>query len=317
MIEESLDYSYLEKKLLTIMAARIETALARARLVEPLASAVTHAVLPTGKCIRPLLALMICRDLGGDELTFIDSAISIELTHCASLVHDDLPALDDDDERRGRPSCHKAFGEGTAVLAGDLLYSLAVQLLANAGDFDDRQRVANISALSGAYIEVLDGQQCDLSGAENEEELLHLYFKKTGSLFAAAVRMGVIAAGLPRSVQQLGERFGMWIGLYFQVSDDLIDVYGTDEQRGRAGSSDERNNRNTSARVEGRIAPEDLLDRARREIMKLLEELAQHRHDSGQGIGAEVMGGTTYVLQKIFSRGEIAGRSGQTERVIN
>lgn len=222
---------------------RIEVALAEAvgRLTADcapprLAAAMTHAVLPGGARVRPQLCLSVALACGEDKTVLSDAAAAaVELIHCASLVHDDLPCFDDADVRRGRPSVHRAHGEPLAVLAGDALIVLAFETLARAGRVDAGRSAALTLALARAT--GMPGGICAGQAWESEAEIdLAAYHRaKTGSLFVAATRMGAIAAGAdPEPWTELGAR----IGEAFQVADDLHDVLSGEVDLGKPCGQD-------------------------------------------------------------------------------
>ncbi len=215
---------------------------------ERLRQAMRHAVLAGGKRIRPLLVYAAGR-LAGAELRNLDAAAAaVELVHCYSLVHDDLPAMDDDDLRRGRPTLHKAFDEATAILAGDALLALAFQCLADAAaDYPDSRAVtASLRVLAHASggAGMVGGQMLDIAmaGSYPDKALVEQMFSlKTGALIHAAVMMGGYASRQAPD-QQLSARlshFGTAIGLCFQVQDDILDVTGDTARLGKPQGSDE------------------------------------------------------------------------------
>jgi geranylgeranyl diphosphate synthase, type II len=177
-----------------------------------------------GKRIRPVLCLAVAEAAGGTVESALPVATALELTHTFSLVHDDLPGLDDDDLRRGRPSAHVAFGEGVAVLAGDALLAEAFRLVAS----DTRPEPAR--ELSAAVLGMIGGQYRDVTGDDADLEALHRL--KTGRLLAAAVGLGLWAAGVPAEEQGAWRAFGDELGLLFQVVDDLLDGDGYVERIG-------------------------------------------------------------------------------------
>jgi geranylgeranyl pyrophosphate synthase len=189
------------------------------RLVE----AMRYATLGPGKRLRAALAMAACDAVGGAPAPGLAAAASVELLHTYTLVHDDLPAMDDDDERRGRPTVHRAFDEATAILAGDGLLTAAfaalVDLGASAGD-----AVAVLARRSGAA-ELLAGQALDLAASAAIEltALERIHTGKTGALFAAACEIGAIAGGAPASLRRLLADYGMALGVAFQHADDLDD----------------------------------------------------------------------------------------------
>jgi len=183
-----------------------------------LEEALRYALEPGGKRIRPVLCLAVAEAAGGTFEECLPAAAALELVHSFSLVHDDLPALDDDAERRGRPSAHVAFGEGVALLAGDALLAEATRLVLR---YDD-PRIAR--ELVTATLGMIGGQYRDITGDDGDLEALHRL--KTGRLFVAAVRMGLDVARVPEPDRGPWLRFGDEVGLLFQVVDDLLDGDG-------------------------------------------------------------------------------------------
>ncbi len=202
-----------------------------------LLKAMRYAVLSGGKRFRPLLTLSSGECFGAAQEIVLPFACALELIHNYSLVHDDLPSLDNDDTRRGQPSCHKAFGEDIALLAGDSLLTLAFEVIANTPvDVDllpRKERVLReISHLSGMN-GLIGGQLMDITLSEEEltEDILHdLIFKKTGALITAAVKTGAVIGGADDSQLEAISQFGRNIGLAFQIRDDIHD-FALDEER--------------------------------------------------------------------------------------
>jgi len=181
-----------------------------------------------GKRIRPVLCLAVAEAGGGSVDDALPAAAAIELVHTFSLVHDDLPALDDDDERRGRPSAHIAFGEGVALLAGDALLAEAVRLALTYESADIARELVD------ATLGMIGGQHRDITGDDADLEELHRL--KTGRLFVAAVRMGLGVAGVGDDEREPWLAFGDEVGLLFQVVDDVLDGDGYAERLGREGA---------------------------------------------------------------------------------
>ena len=200
--------------------ARIEAALSDALgddAAPLLAESMRYSLLDGGKRIRPCLLLLIARMLGGREETAMPFACALEMIHCYSMIHDDLPAMDNDAMRRGRPSSHVRFGEANAILAGDGLLTKAALLLAKQDGFDAAKR----AILSGAY-DMVSGQSDDLNLKERSAETLErIHRRKTGALFVAACRAGAYVSD-PSCADRMGE-FGDTLGLLFQMTDDLLD----------------------------------------------------------------------------------------------
>jgi geranylgeranyl diphosphate synthase, type II len=194
-----------------------------------LEDALRYSLESGGKRVRPVLCLAVAEAGGARVEAALPAAAALELVHTFSLVHDDLPALDDDDERRGRPSAHVAYGEGVALLAGDALLAEAVRLaLAYEGNEIARELVA-------ATLGMIGGQHRDVTGDDGDLEGLHRL--KTGRLFVAAVRLGLEVAAVPESERTGWLAFGDEVGLLFQVVDDLLDGDGYVDRLGREGAS--------------------------------------------------------------------------------
>jgi len=183
-----------------------------------LEEALRYALETGGKRIRPLLCLAVAQAAGGDVDDALPAAAAVELVHTFSLVHDDLPALDDDPERRGRPSAHVVFGEGVALLAGDALLAEAFRL---ALSYEDPTVARELVA---AALGMIGGQHRDITG--DDDDLAELHRLKTGRLFAASVGLGLRAAGVPDGEQASWRAFGDELGLLFQVLDDILDEDG-------------------------------------------------------------------------------------------
>jgi geranylgeranyl pyrophosphate synthase len=223
--------------------ADLANRLAKADLPENLRAAVMYSSLDGGKRLRPVLTLLCCEAMGGNRQAVMPAASAIELIHCFSLVHDDLPAMDDDDLRRGKPTLHKHAGEAMAILAGDVMVSLAFEFIAAAPGLDGDARAALTAELARATTGMISGQVYDTIGGlpANLKEIdrLHLIHRhKTGALIRAACRMGAIGGGA--SPQQLAAltRYGESMGLMFQVIDDLLDVTQSTEHTGKATGKD-------------------------------------------------------------------------------
>ena len=227
----------------TRVDAALEAALALPANPEPrLAAGMRHAVLLGGKRMRPLLVHASGHACGANPDALDAPATAIELIHAYSLVHDDLPAMDDDALRRGQPTVHVAFGQATAILVGDALQSLAFQVLADAPVPDDR-RVAMLHELAVAAGAggMCGGQALDLAATGTGpglQALERLHALKTGALIRAAVRLGAIAAGVDAATRERLDRFADALGLAFQVRDDLLDVEGDSATLGKTPGKD-------------------------------------------------------------------------------
>ncbi len=190
----------------------------------PLTDAMAYAVLGDGKRMRPCMTLAACTAAGGDDEHAMAAAIALELVHAYSLVHDDLPAMDDDDERRGRPTVHVRWDEATGILAGDALLTDAFAVLAEGGAPDRRLRCVAELARAAGYAGMVGGQVLDIAAPQPEiGALRQMHALKTGQLFVAACRMGAILAGADDRVVERLATFGGLVGEAFQVSDDMLD----------------------------------------------------------------------------------------------
>ncbi|HWE38767.1 MAG TPA: farnesyl diphosphate synthase [Isosphaeraceae bacterium] len=208
-----------------------------------LAEALRYCLLGGGKRLRPVLALLAADACGADLEVALPSAVALEMVHTYSLVHDDLPSMDDDDLRRGRPTCHKKFDEATAVLAGDGLLTLAFEVIVR-GTRPAEAAVGCVRALAEAAgpAGMVGGQMADLE-AEGRTDgtvaaLEAIHRRKTGALLRAALRMGAIAAQAPEPTVRALEAYGQGIGLAFQIVDDLLDVEGDEAKLGKRVGKD-------------------------------------------------------------------------------
>jgi geranylgeranyl diphosphate synthase, type II len=210
-----------------------------------LEDAMRYSLLAGGKRIRPVLALATAIALGHDPVVMLPMAGAIELIHTYSLIHDDLPAMDDDDLRRGQPSCHKVFGEDVAILAGDALYAEAIRLLLSdqVGEPANLLRVARHLAAATGVDGMVGGQYIDVAGSapEGPDGLRRLHELKTGRLIAASVQC-VLALDSPQEPATIEafSAFATELGVLFQIVDDILDVTGSQDALGKRQGSDER-----------------------------------------------------------------------------
>ncbi len=240
---------------------------------DSLAQAMRYAVLGGGKRLRPLLVHAAGQALGVVPDHLDPAACAIELVHAYSLVHDDLPAMDDDDLRRGRPTVHKAFDEATAILAGDALQSLAFDVLATGDDagLDAGIVLAQCRALaaSAGHAGMVGGQAVDLALVGHQptlDQLTDMHRLKTGALIACAVRLGALAAGADATPATLAalDRFALDLGLAFQIQDDVLDDIGDSAVTGKAVGADRERGKPTYTALLGVAA-------AQREATRLLD----------------------------------------------
>jgi len=207
-----------------------------------LTQAIRYSVLSGGKRLRPLL-VYLASELGGAPPEAKDTvSCSVELIHCYSLIHDDLPAMDDDSLRRGKPTCHKKFGEAIAILAGDALQPLAYTLITGSNQIEEKIQVKLVSTLSKAcgWDGMVEGQILDISHHDylSLEDLDSMHMKKTGILIIACLEMGGMISNLPETEIKLLKQFGKKVGLAFQIRDDIIDLESPSEISGKSQGSD-------------------------------------------------------------------------------
>ena len=232
-----------------------------------LQEAMRYSLLGGGKRIRPVLTLEMARLGGIDWHLALPYACALELVHTYSLIHDDLPCMDDDDLRRGKPTCHKAYGETLAVLAGDALQPEAFRLIAEAPCMSAESRVEAIRVLSHAAGAdgMVAGQVIDtLCGVSTQQELTGMYRLKTGVMISAAAELGCVASGMPATMRQQAIAFADKLGLAFQIRDDMLDVIGNAGEFGKPIGSD---------KDEGKVTYMDLLGLD--DCGKLIHELTE------------------------------------------
>jgi len=235
--------------------------------------AVRYTVFAGGKRFRPALAIATCGALGGDDEACMPAAAAIEMIHVSSLIHDDLPCMDDSDVRRGRPSCHRAFGESTAVLAGDWLLVHPFELVAQQaelGVFPASVAVDVTATLARAVCSsgIIAGQVEDLSSESRvigPDDLERIHVLKTAALIEASAGVGAAVAQAPTALRDAARRSARALGLCFQVVDDLLDVVGDTEALGKPTGADERQSKNTYVSLFG-------VDGAQRRASNLAEE---------------------------------------------
>ena len=244
--------------------ARIDVALeaalpAASDLSPQLVEALRYATCNGGKRLRPALVCATSGALGGTVELALPAAVAVEFVHTYSLVHDDLPAMDDDDHRRGRPACHIAFDEATAILVGDALQSLAFEILAAAPNIagDARARMVRLLAQAAGWRGMAGGQALDMAAtgaaALPEERLRRLHAAKTGALFRAAVQLGALCARPRLKARHFDAltRFGDAIGTAFQIVDDVLDVTQSSATLGKRAGADAALGKNTYPRLFG------------------------------------------------------------------
>lgn len=266
------------------LRSRIEAKLAellpaRSAIAQPMLDAMRHAVLGGGKRMRPMFACASCEAFGGELEPALVGACALEFIHSYSLIHDDLPAMDDDNVRHGQPATHIAFGEANAILAGDSLHSLAFQAIVESDELADVSKLRIIELLSDAagWAGMSGGQCLDIE-AEGREltltELKDLHAAKTGALIRASLQIGAFSATTapdPTRYQALTD-VGDCIGLAFQIMDDVLDVTQPTEVLGKPAGSDELQDKNTFPKLMG-------LEASKAEAERLLKEATTRLRD--------------------------------------
>jgi len=234
--------------------------------------AMRYSVLAGGKRLRPILCLETGRLFGGDEKSLLRLACSLELIHTYSLIHDDLPALDNDDLRRGKPTCHRAFGEATAILAGDALLTFAFETLSSPDPPLPAERrlrvIRELTHAIGTRGGMVGGQMIDLetTGQKTDATTLeYIHSAKTGAFFRAAVRSGALYAAAREDDLERVTVYGGMVGLAFQIVDDLLDVLGSKEALGKSVGKDGRQRKATYPALHG-------MEQSRRIASRLVEE---------------------------------------------
>ncbi|MCA9042196.1 MAG: polyprenyl synthetase family protein [Planctomycetaceae bacterium] len=248
-----------------------------------LRDSMTYSLLAGGKLLRPALVLIACEACGGSRETAIPAACAIEMVHTYSLIHDDLPAMDNDDLRRGRPTNHRQFDEATAILAGDGLLTYAFEVISR---HQKPEQAALKCILELAYAAgpegMVGGQMADLQ-AETEkitklEELEQIHLRKTGRLLRSALRMGAIVGGADDLTLSALSEYGYCLGLAFQITDDLLDITGNQAKMGKAVQKDQTHGKATYPGLLGvepsRNHADQLIQRAR-ELVSPLGERSQ------------------------------------------
>ena len=272
-------------------AADIETVLERhlpqeSDIAPHLVEALRYMALGGGKRLRPAIVCGTCVALGGSMEAALDPAAAVEYLHTYSLIHDDLPAMDDDDLRRGRPSCHAAFDEATAILAGDAMQALAFQVIAGAESVPPSTRVRMIELLAAAvgWQGMVGGQAFDITATGADilpvEEITQMHAAKTGALFRASVQLGGLTAepDIDAAKFQVLTAFGEDVGAAFQIVDDILDVTQSSETLGKNAGSDVEQEKNTVPAAVG-------LNRAQAMAMEAHERALSHLGSLGLSDG--------------------------------
>ncbi len=245
-------------------------------------AAMRYSVLAPGKRLRPVLAYVTGMAFSSSDLALDASAASVELIHAYSLIHDDLPAMDDDDLRRGRPTCHKKFDEATAILAGDALQAMAFETLINGTknvQAESRIEMLRVLAVASGPAGMAGGQALDLDAVGrsltiSDLEMIHRH--KTGDLITASVLLGYLASEHNKtSTRKNLEKYSACVGLAFQVQDDILDVEGTTEELGKPQGSDEELEKPTYPNILGMAEAKKTARRLRDDAIQSLNEISE------------------------------------------
>jgi geranylgeranyl diphosphate synthase type II len=244
--------------------------------VDPLTEAMNYSLLAGGKRIRPVLMMAAGQMFGRDAAELLPTAAAIEMIHTYSLIHDDLPAFDNDDLRRGKPTCHIKFGENVAILAGDALFAEAYRIICEKQDADPDTKLKVIDEISIAtgVNGMVGGQYLDVAGIPDSEDgvqLLHTL--KTGRLIMACVHCGALLASAPEKGLEKLRNFASELGLLFQIKDDILDVVGETAVLGKQAGTDARLERSTYVSIFGLAEAERLAGSSREKALGALEEI--------------------------------------------
>lgn len=242
-----------------------------------LVEAMRYSLLAGGKRFRPVLALATVEALGEDPARLLPAAAALELIHTYSLIHDDLPAMDDDDLRRGKPTCHKAFGDDAAILAGDALFAEAVRLICEAQTGGPAVQIGMLSEISRAtgVGGMVGGQFLDLrdAGLQSDESLRRVHLLKTGRLIGACVECALVLAPPPPEIAVRYRAFAHELGLLFQIVDDILDETGSEDLLGKPIGADARMGKATYVSVHGLARARDLAAERHHRAHALLDQI--------------------------------------------
>lgn len=270
---------------------------------ERLTAAIRYSLLAPGKRLRPLLVLLAAEAAGGQWQVALPAACAVEMIHAYSLIHDDLPAMDDDDLRRGKPTCHRQFDEATAILAGDALQAMAFEALAR--DLPQAQVADCCLALATAAgrCQLVGGQEDDLAGEgrfgqlpygdspeDRLEFLKRIHSRKTGAMISVSLKLGGLAIGAPAATVTALEQFGQRIGLAFQIVDDLLDVQSSSAAMGKHTGKDQARGKLTYPGLLG-------IEASRVWAERLIEEACDGLHSLGAAANS-LVDMAKYVLER-------------------
>jgi geranylgeranyl diphosphate synthase type II len=259
--------------------------------------AMRYSLLLGGKRLRPFILTSFYKLAGGKDDSCLNFAAALEMIHTYSLIHDDLPSMDNDDFRRGKPSCHKAFDEATALLAGDGLLTKAFEIASKTDGISPElvvKGIASLAELSGAD-GMIGGQIVDLA-IENTfapvETVLEMYKKKTGALLVAAAKIGTILAGGNDDLKSAAEEYAINLGIAFQIQDDILDVVGDSKLLGKPVGSDDKNQKSTYVALKG-------LEQAKSDVISYTEK-AKKALDAFSGDTKDLIALADYLINRNY-----------------
>lgn len=238
--------------------------------------AMRYSVFAGGKRLRPVLMLLTCEMCGGDINEVLPFACALEMIHTYSLIHDDLPAMDNDDLRRGKPTSHKQFGEATAILAGDALLNKAFEVVSQySGNNSDRAiKAINILAVSSGTEGMIGGQIVDMQSEGRDitlDELRYLHLNKTGAIIRSACKIGAVMSGADSVKIKAVDEFSKNLGIAFQIQDDILDVTGTEAELGKPIGSDAEEGKNTYVSLLGLQKSKDMSEEYSKKAKQALD----------------------------------------------
>ena len=262
-----------------IIDAALERVLQDSHSTETLVKAMKYSLMAGGKQIRPVLCLAACEAVGGVPQDALTAACALEMIHTYSLIHDDLPAMDDDELRRGKATCHIAFNEATAILAGDALLTLAFEVLSSVQFNDGNQafrwlKVIRLISEAAGYQGMIQGQMLDIASEGiklSADELETMHRLKTGALIETSLACGALLGGADRRQTDLLSDYSRKIGLAFQVADDILNVEGNPELMGKAVGTDRQRDKSTYPSVLGIQAAREFSKKLVQEALQALE----------------------------------------------
>ncbi len=293
-----MDIGIVNKRYAAEVDAELERAISGCGAPEPLISAMRYSIKAGGKRLRPCLALGVCEMLGGNAEMALHLGCGIEMIHTYSLIHDDLPCMDDDDMRRGRPSNHRVFGEGQAVLAGDGLLTFAFEYMLGMGlvhesksYFKAVHEIARRAGVSGMVAGQSKDLECENSETPDESALSFIHSHKTADMLTAAVLAGAYSADAGERQLLALERFSQKMGLLFQITDDILDYSGDEALVGKTLGKDENSRKLTFVTLYGIDKARELAERTAEEAKSILY--------AAFGPGAEYL---VQTVEKMLSR---------------